>query len=93
MIRKHQPELVAAFALKFASGALRLDVAPAATIARGWPKIGPMNFMPPHDQTRDQKTRESFLASHAAFVASLPPSWREPIFVIDYSSNSNVNVG
>ena len=67
-------------------------VSQAATIARGRLKIGCMNFHAPHDQASDQKAREAFLASHAAFVASLPPSWREPIFVINCSSDSNVNV-
>ena len=61
----------------------RSAVARAATIARGGPKISVMNFHAPHDQTRDQKTREAFLASVAAFVESLPAAWRASIFWID----------
>ena len=47
--------------------------------------IGRMNFMPPHDQTRDQKTRE-------AFLASLPPSWRASIFWIDEGDADVCNI-
>jgi hypothetical protein len=36
-----------------------------------------MNFMPPHDQARERRN-----AMRSAFVASLPPEWRERIFVI-----------
>ena len=65
-------------------------VAKTATAALGWIMIdGMIHISPhdasPHDKARDQKTREVFLAN-------LPPSWRTPIFVINYTSDSCVNI-
>ena len=49
-----------------------------------------MNFhAPTHDQASE---RERWNAIHAAFLASLSPEWRKPIFVINSLSDSNVNV-
>jgi hypothetical protein len=65
-------------------GWCRSPVAQAATIAPGRPKIGPMNVMSPHDQARE---RERWNATRAAFLAGLPPEWRERIFMITVGTN------
>ena len=63
----------------------RSAVAQAATIRLNRPKIDGMNFHAPHDPARSQTTRE-------AFLASLPPAWRAPIFLINDAGAACVNV-
>jgi hypothetical protein len=46
-----------------------------------------MNFMLPQDQARERRN-----AIRAAFVASLPPEWRKPFFLINYSGDACVNI-
>ena len=73
----------------------RSAVARATTIASGRPKIdGMINTAPaetsPYDQERDRRSaqvREHDKMRHD-FLASIPPSWRTPIFSINLMSAS-----